>query len=222
VAADSFRGCGCRRLVAFCCREHRARRRSPTRWGTRAHRSSAANTPGSSVSHRVETRTAYVMPWLVDFRSLDQPGATRLRLFPRAKAFSGTRSEVRPPNLGGHQQGKALSRIELRGMAREGIEPPTRGFSGRQRPIPPGLSRSISGRPATTYDRPMEHRASPRTLEYRGVQVLTRYRNLCRGAGYGGVAPRRDFSLRSRGPVEVRQRLRPHLRPDQTAAAATP
>ena len=62
-------------------------------------------------------------------------------------------------------------------MAREGIEPPTRGFSGRQRSILPGLSRSISDRPATTSDRSMEHRASPRTLEYRGVQVLTRYRN---------------------------------------------
>jgi hypothetical protein len=65
-------------------------------------------------------------------------------------------------------------------MAREGIEPPTRGFSGRQRSIPPGLSRTISGRPAITYDRPMEHRASPRTLQYHGVQVLNRYRKFTR------------------------------------------
>jgi hypothetical protein len=62
-------------------------------------------------------------------------------------------------------------------MAREGIDPPTRGFSGRQRPILPGLSRSISDRPASTYDRPTEYRASQRTLEYRGVQVLIRYGN---------------------------------------------
>jgi hypothetical protein len=34
------------------------------------------------------------MPWLVEFRSLEQPGATRLRSFLRAKAFSDTRSEV--------------------------------------------------------------------------------------------------------------------------------
>jgi hypothetical protein len=60
-------------------------------------------------------------------------------------------------------------------MAREGIEPPTRGFSGRQRPILLGLSRSISDRPASTYDRPTEHRVSQRTVEYRGVQVLIRY-----------------------------------------------
>jgi hypothetical protein len=62
-------------------------------------------------------------------------------------------------------------------MAREGIEPPTRGFSGRQGSIAPDLSRSISHRPATTYYVPMEHPAAPRTVEYRGVQVLTRYRN---------------------------------------------
>jgi serine/threonine protein kinase len=35
-------------------------------------------------------------------------------------------------------------------VAREGIEPPTRGFSGRQRSIAPGLFRTISGRPAMT------------------------------------------------------------------------
>jgi hypothetical protein len=44
-------------------------------------------------------------------------------------------------------------------MAREGIEPPTRGFSGRQRPILPGLSRSISDRPASTS-------TGPRSIEY--------------------------------------------------------
>jgi AraC-like DNA-binding protein len=57
--------CGCRRLAVFCYRLRRARRRSPTRWGTRVHRSSAANTPGSLASHRVETRNACAMPWLV-------------------------------------------------------------------------------------------------------------------------------------------------------------
>ncbi len=35
----------------------------------------------------------------------------------------------------------------------------------------------IKDRPATTHDRPMKRRASARTLEYRGVQVPTRYRN---------------------------------------------
>jgi hypothetical protein len=30
------------------------------------------NTPGSSVSHHVETRNACVMLWLVELRSLDQ------------------------------------------------------------------------------------------------------------------------------------------------------
>ena len=36
----------------------RARKRSPTRWGTRAHRSSAGNTRGSLVSRRVATPNA--------------------------------------------------------------------------------------------------------------------------------------------------------------------
>ena len=63
----------------------------------------------------------------------------------------------------------------LSAMAREGIEPPTRGFSGRQRPISPGLSKSIRDRPASTYDGSPEHRAPRRTLEYRGIQVLIRY-----------------------------------------------
>jgi transposase len=40
--------------------------------------------------------------------------------------------------------------------------------------------------------------------------------------GLERVALRRAFRLRSRGPVEVRQRLRPHLRRGLTAATATP
>ena len=46
---------------------------------------------------------------------------------------------------------ESVAAVDFREMAREGIEPPTRGFSGSQRPIPPGLPRSISDRPASTY-----------------------------------------------------------------------
>ena len=87
-----------RRLL---CRERRARRRSPTRWDTRARRSSAANTPVSSASRHVETPSAFVMPWLVESRSLDQLV----------------------------QLGRRFQELSYEEWPREGIEPPTRGLA---------------------------------------------------------------------------------------------
>jgi hypothetical protein len=60
-------------------------------------------------------------------------------------------------------------------MAREGIEAPTRGFSGRRRLIRGELRRTVRRLPARAYG-PLHGVLAPaRTLQGYGVQVLLRY-----------------------------------------------
>jgi hypothetical protein len=71
------------------------------------------------------------MPWLVEIRSLDQHHATRLRSFLRAKAFSGTRSEIRPPNLDGISKIKRIQELSYEEWPERESNPHTRIFSAR-------------------------------------------------------------------------------------------
>jgi hypothetical protein len=126
-------------------------------------------------------------------RFLDRDSTIHRRAPPSLRARSSARHSCRGPRA-------AIGKVQFRcnrelcgvlsSMAREGIEPPTRGVSGRQRLILSGLSRSFCDPPATSYDNSTEHRASPRALVDRPVQALTRYGKFSPASRYSSYAPR--------------------------------